>query len=92
MYFKTDVGFQNIFLNQPIFNMIKYKNTSTEYATSWKSKGVYHCKLIALNSYYLPNIKYLKTVGFQFDNTPLVVEQNNYTSKIGNIYVIYDLD
>ena len=28
----------------------------------------------------------------QFNNTPLVVEQNNYTTKIVNAYIVYDLD
>ena len=28
----------------------------------------------------------------QFDYTPLVVEQNNYTSKIVHVYIVYDLD
>ena len=27
----------------------------------------------------------------QFNNTPLVVEQNNYATKIINTYVVYDL-
>ena len=30
----------------------------TEYAISWKSKGVYNPKLIELNSDFLPNLKY----------------------------------
>ena len=33
-----------------------------------------------------------KKIGIQFNNTPLVIEQNNYKSKIKNIYVVYDLD
>ena len=37
MYFKSDDRFQNIFVYQPTFNTIKYKNTSTEYITSWES-------------------------------------------------------
>ena len=31
---------------------------STEYAISWKSKEVHNPKLIALNSDFLPNLKY----------------------------------
>ena len=27
----------------------------------------------------------------KFNNTPLVIKQNNYTTKIMNIYVVYDL-
>ena len=28
----------------------------------------------------------------KLDKDPLVVEQNNYASKIVNVYVVYDLD
>ena len=28
----------------------------------------------------------------QFNNTSLVIEQNNYTSKIINVFIVYDLD
>ena len=58
MYFTSKDRFQNMFVYQPTFNTIKYKNTSTEYDTSWKSKVVDNSKLIALNSDFLPNIKY----------------------------------
>ena len=30
-------------------------------------------------------------MGIKFNNTPLVVEQNNYTIKTVNTYVVYDL-
>ena len=30
--------------------------------------------------------------GIQFNNTPLVVEENNYEIKNVNAYIIYDLD
>ena len=28
----------------------------------------------------------------KFDKNPLTVEQNNYLSKIVNVYIVYDLD
>ena len=31
-------------------------------------------------------------MGIRFDKDPLVVEQNNYTTKIVNVYIVYDLD
>ena len=66
---------------------------STEYIISWKSNGVHHSKLIALLSTFLFNIKYFEyKTGMQFDNTPLVVERNNYKMKIVNVYIVYDLD
>ena len=49
--------------------------------------------LFPLYGVFLPNIKYLgyKT-GIQFNNTPLVLEQNSYTTKTVNAYIVYDLD
>ena len=31
-------------------------------------------------------------MGMKFDKDPLAVEQNNYLSKILNVYTVYDLD
>ena len=31
-------------------------------------------------------------MGIQFNSTPLIIEQNNYTMKIVNAYIVYDLD
>ena len=46
-----------------------------------------------IKSGFLPNIKYFnKEIGMQFNNTSLVIEQNNYTSKIINVFIVYDLD
>ena len=33
-----------------------------------------------------------KTFMQQINNTPLVIEQNNYATKIVNVYIFYDLD
>ena len=33
-------------------NTLKYKNTSTEYIISWKSKEIYNYKLIGLNVFF----------------------------------------
>ena len=30
--------------------------------------------------------------GIKFDKDPLTVEQNNYLTKILNVYIVYDLD
>ena len=58
IYFTSNDGFQNMFVYQPIFNTLKYKNMSTEYIISWKLKGVYNSKLKGLNCNFLHNIKY----------------------------------
>ena len=31
-------------------------------------------------------------IGIKFDKHPLAVEQNNYLTKIVNVYIVYDLD
>ena len=31
-------------------------------------------------------------IGIKFDKDPLAVEQNNYWTKIVNVYIVYDLD
>ena len=31
-------------------------------------------------------------MGIKLDEDPLTVEQNNYASKIVNVYIVYDLD
>ena len=33
-----------------------------------------------------------KKIALQFDYTSSVVEQNDYPSKIVNVYIVYDLD
>ena len=41
----------------------------------------------------LPNIKYFgNKIGIQFNNTPIVIEQNNYTSTVVYVYIVSDLD
>ena len=65
----------------------------TEYIISWISKGLYNSKLIALNGAFLPNVNYFRdNIGIQFNNTPLVIEQNNYTTRIVNVYIVFNLD
>ena len=31
-------------------------------------------------------------MGVKYDKDPLAVEQNNYVSKIVNVYIVFDLD
>ena len=60
---------------------------------SWKSKGIYNSKLKALHGAFLPNVKYFgNKIGIQFNNTLLIIEQNNYVTRIVNIYIVYDLE
>ena len=80
-----------MFVYQPTFSMLEYKELGTEYITSWKPKGSYNSKLIAFDKYYPPNIKYFnKKIETHFDNGPLVAE-NNYFTKIANVCIINDI-
>ena len=39
------------------------------------------------------NIKLSKyRIGIKFDKDPLAIEQNNYLTKIVNVYIVYDLN
>ena len=62
------------------------------YVLSWKSNGVYNPKLKPLYTAFLHSIKLCGyKMGMKFDKYPLAVEQNNYLTKIVNIYIVYDL-
>ena len=54
IYFISDDRLQNLFAYQTTFNVIKYLNASTEYITSWRSKGVYNTKIILIRNDSLP--------------------------------------
>ena len=69
------------------------KDSSNYYVTGWKSKGVYNSKHAPLQGAFLPDINHCASkIGIQLNNTPLVVEQNNYMIKTVNAYNIYVLD
>ena len=87
VYFISNDGSQNMFVYQPTFHVLELKNgKGTEYI-----KGIYNSKLIALHSALLPNVKYFeKKIGRQFNSTPLVIGQNNYTTRNVNVYIVYD--
>ena len=62
------------------------------YVLSWKSNGVYNPKLKPLYTAFLHSIKLRGyKMGMKFDKYPLAVEQNNYLTKIVNVYIVYDL-
>ena len=69
------------------------KDKGVDYVPSWESKGVHNSKLKPLYTTFLHSIKLsgYKT-GIKFDKNPLAVEQNNYLTKIVNVYIVYDLE
>ena len=83
-----------MFLYEPTFKVLELKNDNgTEYVINWKSKGAYQSKLKALNDAFLHNVRYFgNKTWIQFNSTPLVIEQNKYTWRIVNVYIVYDLN
>ena len=46
-----------------------------------------------MHNAFLPNVKQFGyTIGIQFNKTPLVIDKNNYTSKLGKVYIFYHLN
>ena len=69
------------------------KDKDIDYVLSWKSKGIYTFKLTLSYTTLFNNTKFFgHRAGIKLDNRVLVVEQNNYTSKIINVYIVYDID
>ena len=94
IYFTSKDGSQNMFVYKSTLNMLELKiDKGTDYIISWKSKGLYNSKLIALHGVFLPNIKHFGVkIGRQLNNAPLVIEEINYAPGIVNVYIVYDLD
>ena len=83
-----------MFVYYPSFNTLELKkDKNTEYFIGWKSKGLFKSNFRPLHGAFLPNIKYFgHKIGMQLNNTPSIVEQNNYSIKTVNAYIFYDLD
>ena len=88
MYFTSNDG-----SHQPTLDMSEFqKNKGTDYVLSSKSNGVYNSKLQPLNTAFLHSIKLTGyKIGIKFNKDSLAVEQNNYLTKIVNVYIAYDL-
>ena len=69
------------------------KDKGADYVLSWKSKGVYNSKLKSLYTAFSHSVKLSRyRMWVKFDKHPLAVEQNNYTTKIVNFSIVFDLD
>ena len=90
-YFTSNDGSQNTFVYQPTLELRKEKGS--DYALSWKSKGVFNSKLRQSYTAFLNNIKHSEfRTGIKLDKNLLAIKQNNYLIKIANVYIVYDLD
>ena len=87
-------GSQHTFVYQPTLDTSKFKKyKGTDYVLSWKSNGVFNSKIKPLHTAFLHNIKLSEhIIGIKFDKDPIAAEQNNYLTKIVNVYIVYDLD
>ena len=54
---------------------------------------VIYCMLKPLYTAFLNSIKLFEyRIGIKFDKNSLAVQENNYLTKIVNVYIVYDLD
>ena len=91
IYLTTYDGCQNTFIYQPTLATVKLKRAKV--LISLKLKGVYYSKFKPLYAPFLHSIKRSGyRIGIKFDKDPLPVKQNNYLSKVVNVYIVYDLD
>ena len=93
MYYTSNDRSQNTFVYQPTLDTLELKKEKgIDYILTCKSKGVFNSKVEPLYTALVLNIKrsgYGR--GIKFYKDPLAVEQNNYLSKILNVYIVYDL-
>ena len=84
----------DVFVYQPTLDALELKKgKDIDYYFSWESKVVYNSNLKPLYTTFLHNIKHSEyRIGIKLIKDPLAVEQNNYLSKIVNIYTVSDLD
>ena len=94
MYFTRNDGSQNAFVYQPTLHTLELKEEKgIDYVLSCKSKKVYNSKLKSLYTALLHSLKLFgHRMVIKFDKDLLAVKQNNYLSKILNVYIVYDLD
>ena len=92
IYFTSNDGSQNTFVYQPTLDALEVTK-GTDYVISWKSKGVFNSKLKPLYTVVFNSLKLSEyRFGIKFDKDPLAVEQNNYLTKIVNVYIVYQLN
>ena len=89
IYFKSNDGSQNTFFYQPTLDTLELKKyKGIDYVLSWKSNGVYNSKLRPLYTAFLHSVKLSgHRIGIKFDKDILAVEQDNYLTKIVNVYL-----
>ena len=99
IYFTSNNGCQSTFVYQPTLDTLELKKIKVlimflvenqrEYIIILYNYGI----IIPLYTASLHSIKVSEyRIGIKFNKDPLAVGQNNYLTKIVNIYIDYDLD
>ena len=94
IYFTSNDASQNAFVYQPTLDTLELKKTKVLIMLLLGNQmEVYNSNFNPLYTAFLHSIKLSAyTVGIKFDKDPLAVEQNNYLTKIVNVYIVCDLD
>lgn len=89
MFIMADDGSQNMFLYEPTFNTIKQVKNNVP---AWKSKRRYNFGFKPLHG-LVPVIIFGRKIVLRFNNGIWTVTQNNnYKTKIINVYIVCELD
>ena len=92
-YFLSNIFWLWLFSEYTLDTYEFKKEKNTDYILIWKSNGVYTSKHKPLYTAFLHSIKISGyRMRIKFDKDPLTVEQNNYTTKILNAYIVCNLD
>ena len=75
-----------MFVYQPTLSMLELKEDNIEYIIAWKSKGLFKSNLKPILNPLPPTIKQFRyKVAIPLVNNSLIVENNNYLTKIVNV-------
>ena len=93
-FFFDDNGFQGTFVYKATFSLSEWKKIpAINILLVGNQTVLFKYKLLPSHGAFLLTIKYFGYKGgVQLNNSPLVVEQNNYEPKTVNTCVVYDLD
>ena len=93
MYFTNNNGSQNTFVYQSALDTLKSKKLKELVMFLDGNQRQYVILNLSHYIFFLPRLNFSGyRTGIKFDKDPLAVEQNNYLSKILNVYIFYDLD
>ena len=96
VYFIGNGDFQNMLLYQPLNKRLKIKNATggLQYVNRWLLKWAHdNSKLALVKGAEEPIIRHFEyKLTLEFNDSALVVQSNNYLTKLVNAYIVYGLD